>query len=191
MSSIFYLLGFLVLAFVFFGAIVFLVMKYTGCKRETAVRKVQCFFADKPEDHIYENRDLVNRIYKIICGVIGEARFKERMGLNDLVPIVSFVKDWCPPTIKITMTYKDDDERNLLEALIKREMKVLLKSLELYVEVLTSWEMDEELKMPVLQIRYAVDADQHEAWISLFREDVKKFAAKNRHVLFDSEDDLT
>ncbi len=173
-----------------FGVAVYTVMKVMGCKRETAVRKVQCFIANKPEDPIYGNSLLVARIYQIICGVIGESRFRNRMRLNGLMPIVWFLNDWCPPAIRITIAYKDDGERDLLENLIKREVKMILKSYGLYVDVLASWEKDEKLKMPVLLIRYAVNADQREAWMSLFREEAKAYVAQNCQPLFDSEADL-
>ena len=173
-----------------FEALVYLVRKYTGCKKETAIKKVRCFFSGQPEDPIKCDSFFVDTLLRIIKSVIGESRFNERKMAEDDLPIICFRSDYCPPAIQVAIICADEHEKKRLSTLLARLLTRTLRAKGLCTEYLMTWEMDEELDMPYLQVRYATNADQEEQLLSMKHDRVSDYLNTNRPVVDDTEDDL-
>ena len=130
------LLFWLIGALVLYGVAVYVTMKVTGCKCETAARKVRCFISGQPENPISYNPNLVDEIHSIIRGVVGESRYNARMRLENRLPLVVFLTQGSLPTIQVAMDCVEDNEKSRLEALIVDAVKNQLHVKGLCTEVI-------------------------------------------------------
>lgn len=197
MSIVFVLILFILMmvatAFGLYYATILIIRLYTGCDNEEAVNKMRRFTNGKALMSMENDRGLQIEIEENIRNVIGDDRYKKLVSLNNSsinAPLFYYGFASGLPYIAVGVYYADENEKSILENLIKN---VVIKHLEIYghdTRVLAVWKDRFDLKMPVLMVRYATNAEQLHALEIGIKNEGQLIATVNQPIIDDTEEKL-
>ena len=135
---------------------------------------------------------LANEIWDNVHKIIGDDRFKQLQDLNTTAiyyPLLFFGNEGKTPYIAVSVYFKDDAEKKVLENVIKNVVVRYLQSYGYSTTILTSWKQREDLQMPYLEIKFARDDEEWNALAIQIRERQNAIAINNKPIKDNTEDE--
>jgi len=183
----------LILAFGVYYSFVIIIKLFTGCSNEEAICKIRRFFNGSATRKMEDDMGLVNDLEETVRNVIGDERYEKLVALNNSSinePLINYGFASGLPSINVGVYYEDENEKKVLQNLMEN---VVSKYLEIYgydTRILPVWKERYDLKMPVLTLRYATNADEVHALEIGLRLEQQIISRANQPVIDDSEGDL-
>ena len=141
---------------------------------------------------IESDMGLANEIWDNVRKIIGEDRFKQLQALNTTAiyfPLLFFGVESKTPYIAVSIYYKDDAEKKVLENVIKNVVIRYLSSYGYCTTILSTWKQREDLQMPYLEIKYSRDDEEWNALAIQIRERQNAIAINNKPIKDTTEDE--
>ena len=165
-----YLILFLLLAVaaVFGGyyLLVHIIQLFTGCNKNEATLKIQRFFNGTTPASIFNDSMLIIDIENTIKCIIGNNRYDQLVQLGNTPlkkPLLFFYTMGIVPYLIISVPYKDDNEKAVIE---KSICDVFISYLKMYGNsnrLIVEWSYRNDIKMPYLRLGFSTNAEQKRA----------------------------
>lgn len=164
---------------------------YTGCDFEGAVKKLNNFVNGKALYTINNDPSFVTTIEENVRNIIGEKRYAQLIQLSQAAigaPLLTFSSSDGMSCINICMYYKDENEKQVLETVLCNVVRTYLYNYGCCEKVLAEWRTRNELKMPYLQIKYAVNKSELNALQTELYRNAQKIVMQNSAVTDDTDE---
>lgn len=164
----------------------FVVKLYTGSNNAQADKCIQHFFNGTTPTSIVNDSMLIDKIQNAIKAVIGDDRYNQLIQLNSVQlkpPLLFFVTTGAVPYLVITVSYKDDNERAVIENSIRIVFISYLKMYGYSEQIIVEWGFREDIKMPYLCLGYSTNAEQEKA--------INSYLENKRDTLIGNYGDIT
>lgn len=194
MISIFLLLiAVLIICIASFYFVCYIVQLWTGCTKDEAVEKIQNWINPKIQYQFYNDPSFADAVWENVRNVIGNGRFKqlERLSHTTItIPLLFFGMDAGLPFIGISVYYTDENEKAVLENVLKNLVQYYLRLHGYSPQVITVWKMRDDLNMPYLQIQYARDQKERQNMVLMLQQMRKKIVAQHSALTDDGGEEL-
>ena len=189
MKIILSLIGTAALFLASFHIIKTMIMVFTGCSEQEAVRKIHNFFTEKPPYHVANDQQVCNMLWNTVRAVIGEQRFHDLESLAVTNQIFEPGRLGELPYIAFTLIYENDNEKARLESALKANLSQCLQAHSLPGIVITSWDINPSVQLPVLVMQYAETDAENKIITAWMKQNNRKILAKH-HSVKDEEVEL-
>ncbi len=191
MNALFELL--LIVLFIVFCyfTVILLIMLWTGCNSTQAQKRLHNLINGKVQTKMESDMGLANEIWDNVRKIIGDDRFKQLQDLNTTTiyfPLLFFGNEGKTPYIAVSVYFKDDAEKKVLENVIKNVVIRYLQSYGYCTTILSTWKQREDLQMPYLEIKYSRDDEEWNALAIQIRERQNAIAINNKPIKDTTED---
>jgi len=186
-----FLIGIGLLGIAVFYGIVFLLMLWTGCDFDEAIEKIRGFVNGKEKLSLEQDVNFFNDVWQTVRNVIGDERFNKLVQISNtpiVTPLLSFNYSSGLPYIAVSL-YCDDNEKKIIEVLLKNLISKYLNFYSYYPKILVDWKEREDLNMPFIMIRYATNAKQRRIIDWCLAREKQKIITENSDIIDDTEDD--
>lgn len=160
MKIIIDLIIFLVITIISLEIVIFIIRLVTGVSKEQALDMVHGFFTQTEPYHIFSDGWLIYELNEIILNVIGETRYDELVKLTNNQVIINGYGSGLP-YIGIVIFFQDDNEKMRIQHIIVNKIKQYLEIHGLCIDVVVDWKFNNDLKVPVLMIRFAESEEEN------------------------------
>lgn len=172
-----------------FHIIKILIMIFTGCSEQEAIRKIHNFFTENPPYHAASDPQLNNMLWSTVRAVIGEQRFHDLENLAVIIQIYWTGRLGGLPCIALTVICENDNEKARLESALKANLSQCLQAHGLPGLVLTRWDVNPSVQLPVLVMQYAETESERKIITEWLKQNNKKILSKH-HSVKDEEVEL-
>lgn len=134
-----------------------------------------------------------NAVWDNVRNVIGNGRFKRLERLSNTaitIPLLFFGMDASLPFIGICVYYTDDNEKMVLENVLKNLVQYYLRIHGYSPQVITTWKMRGDLNMPYLQIQYARDKNEQRNMAFTLQQIRENIVAQHSALIDDEEEEF-
>lgn len=175
-----------------FYIVVHIIKLWTGLTTEQAITKIQNFFNKTPQRTLLNDYGLIEEIGENVRNIVGDVKFEQLMRLSRTriaQPLIFFGEQSRLPFIAISTYYSDDNQKQVLEHILSN---VVVKYLLIYgysTEIITEWKIRPDLKMPVLLVQYARNAQEMHILSRIVQYQQKNIIARNSEIIDDTEGD--
>lgn len=136
----------------------FIIRLWTGCTWPEAFVRLYNFCNGKATYTFSNDSSFTNEILENIRHIFGEKRFQRWMALSNTtvsVPFLQFGESGELPFIAISLFYDDENEREILQAVLTNVVQKYLKVYGYPTKILINWSERSDLKLPLLIFKYA------------------------------------
>lgn len=189
-----YLIIFLLLAVaaVFGGyyLLIHIIQLFTGCNKNEAALKIQRFFNGTTPASIFNDSMLIIDIENTIKCIIGNNRYDQLVQLGNTPlkkPLLFFYTMEIVPYLIISVPYKDDNEKGVIE---KSICDVLIRYLNTYGYselLIVEWGYRDDINIPCLRLGFSTNAEQERAINSYLKNKQKTLISNYSDLTDDSE----
>lgn len=164
----------------------------TGCDDEEAVAKIQRFFNGTAMYSFNNDYGFINNVSENIKNIIGEKRFEQLINLSKTaiyMPLIFFGENSGLPYVAISVYYKDENEKQVIENIM---INLVIQYLKMYGYcnlTLVNWTERPDLKMPVLEIKYARTREEKRILDINLQNDRKNIIDLNTDITDDDDGD--
>lgn len=165
---------------------------WTGCSREEADKKLHNFLNGRVQYSISEDAGFCNDVWENIRKIIGEKRYEELVRLSQTAidtPLLFFGVWGMLPCIGISVYYKDDIEKDVIENILGNLTIRYLQSYGYSTLILKKWRTRYDLNMPYLEIRYARTEEEKRILGIELHNERRAVISQNSLVIDDMEDE--
>lgn len=190
MNLIIFLL--LAVAAVFGGyyLLIHIIQLFTGCNKNEAALKIQRFFNGTTPASIFNDSMLIIDIENTIKCIIGNNRYDQLVQLGNTPlkkPLLFFYTMGIVPYLIISVPYKDDNEKGVIE---KSICDVLIRYLNTYGYselLIVEWGYRDDINIPCLRLGFSTNAEQERAINSYLKNKQKTLISNYSDLTDDSE----
>ena len=146
--------------------LVHIIQLFTGCNKNEAALKIQRFFNGTTPASIFNDSMLIIDIENTIKCIIGNNRYDQLVQLGNTPlkkPLLFFYTMGIVPYLIISVPYKDDNEKAVIE---KSICDVFISYLKMYGNsnrLIVEWSYRNDIKMPYLRLGFSTNAEQKRA----------------------------
>ncbi|MGN0665743.1 MAG: hypothetical protein ACI4KF_04380 [Huintestinicola sp.] len=167
-----------------------IIMMWCGCNLHTAMIKVHNFLNGEHEYAFNEDAGFADDVRTNIRNIIGDKRYNQLIDLSQtaiLTPLMYFGDHCGLHYIAISVYYDNDNEKQIIQAVISNLTKQYLQVHGYTDDILIDWLFRDDLKMPVLRIKYAMTDDEKRIMAIMKQSKVHDVITINTNVI-DTED---
>lgn len=186
-----FLIGIGLLGIAVFYGIVFFIMLWTGCSFEEAIEKIRVWLSREEKPTLEKDVNFFNDSWQTVRNIIGDERFNKLVKLSNTpiaTPLLSFNYSSGLPYIAVC-TYCTDEEKIIIEALLKNLILNYLTFYGYYPKVLIDWKFREDLQIPYIMIRYAKNSEQRRIIDWCLEREKEKIVTQNSDIIDNTEDE--
>ncbi|MCM1060308.1 MAG: hypothetical protein NC452_08435, partial [Eubacterium sp.] len=185
------LIIFISIILIFYG-VCHIIKLWTGCNNDEAVAKLHNFINGTVMYSFYNDMGFINNIYENIKNIIGEKRFEQLVRLSKTAistPLIFFGENSGLPYIAISLFYADENEKQIIETVLINLITQYLRIYGYYELTLVNWKERFDLKMPVLEIRYARTREEQRILDIGLQNNRQTIISVNNDVIDDTDSD--
>lgn len=154
------------------------VMMWTGSTKEEATKKIQNYITQREEYHLSSDQMLNTDIENALNDIIGDSRYDTLCKLARTVPLITRNYSGGLPYIEITISYIDENEKIRIENILTNIISKYLGIHGLCRDILADWNVNRNVKMPALMIRYAETEEQLKILNACLQQETTKIIEK-------------
>lgn len=165
---------------------------WTGCNSHEAGTKLHNFINGKFPIQFNNDIGFSNDVWENVKNIIGDKRYEQLVKLSQTAietPLLSFGENSGLPYISISLYYKDQNEKCLIENVLSNLVVKYLRIYGFNTQILVDWKVRYDLKMPFLEIRYARTPEEQNILTFCQRNTQQSIMAKNSAIIDDTEED--
>lgn len=169
-----------------------IIMLYSGCDFEGAVKKLNNLVNGKAVYTINNDPSFIVTIEDNVRNIIGEKRYAQLIQLSQAAigaPLLTFGSCDGMSCVNICMYCKDENEKQVLETVLCNVVRTYLHNYGQCEKILAEWRIRDELKMPYLQIKYAVNKSELNALQTELYRNAQKIVMQNSAVTDDTDEE--
>ena len=193
MKLIFFLIVIIMLFIGGFYITCYIIKLWTGCNTDEAAAKIQNWMNPTVQYQFQNDLGFANAVWDNVRNVIGNGRFKRLERLSNTaitIPLLFFGMDASLPFIGICVYYTDDNEKMVLENVLKNLVQYYLRIHGYSPQVITTWKMRGDLNMPYLQIQYARDKNEQRNMAFTLQQIRENIVAQHSALIDDEEEEF-
>ena len=140
-----------------------IIMLWCGCNMHTAMTKVHNFINGEKGYAFNEDFGFANDVWTNIKQIIGEKRFGQLVDLSQTAiytPLMYFGEHCGLHYIALSVYYENENEKEIIKNVISNLVRQYLQVHGYTDEILSDWIYRDDLRMPVLRIKYAVSDNE-------------------------------
>ena len=169
-----------------------IIMLYSGCDFDGAVKKLNNLVNGKAVYTINNDPSFIVAIEDNVRNIIGEKRYAQLIQLSQAAigaPLLTFGSCDGMSCVNICMYYKDENEQQVLETVLCNVVRTYLRNYGQCEKILAEWRVRDDLKMPYLQIRYAKNKSELNALQTELYRSAQKVIVQNSSVTDDMDEE--
>lgn len=166
-----------------------IVMLFTKSSVEDARKNVSSFFQRSYE--LSRDENYIKAVNDIVKDILGEVRYVELCTLNKYSNTLQFCDTHDGlPSVKITLSCNDENERKRLETILEGITKQYLLNYKglINAKVLLEWSQNEIVHLPMMIILYSRNENEYRMLEHYEQSNISKIASKYGDVLDDIDD---
>lgn len=165
---------------------------WTGCNKQEAAKKLHSLWNKEIAVSFNTDTGFIETVWTNVRSIIGEKRYEELVRLSNTAittPLLYFGFGSGLPYIAISLYYKDENEKNIIENVISN---IVVNHLRIYgydTSIKTFWKTRDDLQMPYLQIFYARNQEEERIFQIHLQSEKKRIIAQNNPLIDDTENE--
>lgn len=163
---------------------------WTGCDDEEAIVKIQRFFNGTAMYSFNNDFGFINNVSENIKNIIGDKRFEQLIKLSKTaisMPLIFFGVNSGLPYVAISVYYKDENEKQVIESIMINLVTQYLRMYGYCNLTLVDWTERPDLKMPVLEIKYAHTREEEKILNIRLQNNMQSIIAVNNSIIDDTD----